>query len=117
MKKTLLLATAVLMLLVPFLHLAFPAGHPLHLSEFYVGLLGKFLCFAICALALDLIWGFGGTPVGVAPGATISLPPQGLSIAGCWMLKNPALSEELQREFQMASHLACSPSRYGALLV
>ena len=60
MKKTLLLATAALLLLVPFLHLAFPAGHPLHLSEFYVGLLGKFLCFAICALALDLIWGFGG---------------------------------------------------------
>ena len=25
-----------------------------------MGLLGKFLCFAICALALDLIWGFGG---------------------------------------------------------
>jgi len=60
MKKTLLVAIAALLLLVPFLHLAFPPGHPLHLSEFYVGLLGKFLCFAICALALDLIWGFGG---------------------------------------------------------
>ena len=60
MKKTLLVAVAVLLLLVPFLHLAFPPGHALHLSEFYVGLLGKFLCFAICALALDLIWGFGG---------------------------------------------------------
>jgi len=60
MKKTLLVAVAVLLLLAPLLHLAFPPGHPLHLSEFYVGLLGKFLCFAICALALDLIWGFGG---------------------------------------------------------
>jgi urea transport system permease protein len=60
MKKSLLIGLAVLTLLVPFLHLVFPAGHPLHLSEFYVGLLGKFLCFAICALALDLIWGFGG---------------------------------------------------------
>ena len=56
MKKPLLIAVAVLTLLVPFLHLAFPPGHALHLSEFYVGLLGKFLCFAICALALDLIW-------------------------------------------------------------
>jgi urea transport system permease protein len=60
MKKTLLIAVAALLLLVPFLHLAFPPGHALHLGEFYVGLLGKFLCFAICALALDLIWGFGG---------------------------------------------------------
>ncbi|MFG6455554.1 urea ABC transporter permease subunit UrtC [Roseateles sp. BYS96W] len=60
MKKALLIALAALVLLVPLLHLAFPPGHALHLSEFYVGLLGKFLCFAICALALDLIWGFGG---------------------------------------------------------
>jgi urea transport system permease protein len=60
MKKALLIAVAALLLLVPLLHLAFPPGHALHLSEFYVGLLGKFLCFAICALALDLIWGFGG---------------------------------------------------------
>ncbi|MFG6468875.1 urea ABC transporter permease subunit UrtC [Roseateles sp. BYS87W] len=60
MKKALFIAVAALMLCVPLLHLAFPPGHVLHLSEFYVGLLGKFLCFAICALALDLIWGFGG---------------------------------------------------------
>ncbi len=60
MKRALLIALAALLLLVPFLHLAFAPGHPLHLSEFYVGLLGKFMCFAICALALDLIWGFGG---------------------------------------------------------
>ena len=60
MKRLFLIAAALTLLLVPLLHLAFPAGHPLHLSEFYVGLLGKFLCFAICALALDLIWGFGG---------------------------------------------------------
>jgi urea transport system permease protein len=60
MKQPLVIGTAVMLLLAPLLHIAFPAGHPLHLSEFYVGLLGKFLCFAICALALDLIWGFGG---------------------------------------------------------
>jgi len=60
MKQRLVAVAAVLLLLAPLLHLAFPPGHVLHLSEFYVGLLGKFLCFAICALALDLIWGFGG---------------------------------------------------------
>ena len=56
-----LAALAALWLLgLPLLHLALPAGHPLHLSEFYVGLLGKFACYAICALAIDLIWGFTG---------------------------------------------------------
>lgn len=60
MKRAALIALAITLLLAPLLHLVFPPGHALHLSEFYVGLLGKFLCFAICALALDLIWGFGG---------------------------------------------------------
>ena len=45
---------------VPLLHLAVPAGSVLHLSEFYVSLLGKILCYAICALAMDLIWGYTG---------------------------------------------------------
>ncbi len=54
---------AVLLLLtaaVPLLHLAVPAGNALHLSEFYVSLLGKILCYAICALAVGLIWGYTG---------------------------------------------------------
>jgi urea transport system permease protein len=33
---------------------------PLLLSEFRLALLGKFLCFAIVALGLDLLWGYGG---------------------------------------------------------
>ena len=45
---------------VPVLHLAVPEGHALHLSGFYVSLLGKILCYAICALAMDLIWGYTG---------------------------------------------------------
>ena len=54
---------AVLLLLtmaVPLLHLVVPASSALHLSEFYVSLLGKILCYAICALAMDLIWGYTG---------------------------------------------------------
>ncbi len=55
-------AVAVLVMAVgvPVLHLALPEGHPLHLSAHYVGLLGKILCYAICALAMDLIWGYTG---------------------------------------------------------
>lgn len=33
---------------------------PLYLSEFRLNLLGKFLTFAIVAIGLDLIWGYGG---------------------------------------------------------
>ena len=45
---------------VPSLALLMPQGHALHLGEFYVSLLGKILCYAICALAIDLIWGYTG---------------------------------------------------------
>jgi urea transport system permease protein len=55
-----LLVLLLLTVAVPLLHLAVPAGSALHLSEFYVGLLGKILCYAICALAMDLIWGYTG---------------------------------------------------------
>jgi urea transport system permease protein len=55
-----LLVLLMLTVAVPLLHLAVPAGSALHLSEFYVSLLGKILCYAICALAMDLIWGYTG---------------------------------------------------------
>jgi len=50
----------VLVVLIPLAHLAVPEGHALHVGGFAVSLLGKFLCFAICALALDLVWGYAG---------------------------------------------------------
>jgi urea transport system permease protein len=37
-----------------------PPDSPLHVPGFVFPLLGKFACFAIAALALDLIWGFAG---------------------------------------------------------
>jgi len=45
---------------VPVLHLAVPDGHPLHLSDYFVTVVGKILCYAIVAVALDLIWGYAG---------------------------------------------------------
>ncbi|MEN9420147.1 MAG: transporter permease UrtC [Pseudomonadota bacterium] len=45
---------------VPVLNLAVPETSALHLPDFYVSLLGKILCYAICALAMDLIWGYAG---------------------------------------------------------
>ncbi|MBU6257745.1 MAG: urea ABC transporter permease subunit UrtC [Burkholderiales bacterium] len=55
-----LAALLVLGLLVPLLNLGLSRSNPLHLSDFYVSLLGKILCYAICALAMDLIWGYTG---------------------------------------------------------
>jgi urea transport system permease protein len=51
------LAVAVL---IPFLNLATGAANPLHVSDYLVPLVGKYLCFALLALSVDLIWGFAG---------------------------------------------------------
>ena len=55
-----LVAVNVIAVLVPLLNLAVPADSVFHLDDFYVGLAGKILCYAICALAMDLIWGYTG---------------------------------------------------------
>ena len=52
-----LLGVAVL---VPLLNLALPPGSPFHVPTYVVSLLGKYLCFAMLALSVDLIWGFCG---------------------------------------------------------
>jgi urea transport system permease protein len=54
------IATVVMLVVVPVLNLMVPPGSFFHLSDFYVSLLGKILCYAICALAMDLIWGYTG---------------------------------------------------------
>ena len=53
----LLAAAAVL---VPILSLAVPLASPFHLSTYAVTLVGKYLCYALLALALDLVWGYCG---------------------------------------------------------
>jgi urea transport system permease protein len=37
-----------------------PASHPLHVSNYMVSLLGKYLTYAILAVSVDLVWGFLG---------------------------------------------------------
>jgi urea transport system permease protein len=55
-----LVAVLVVAVGLPVLNLVVPAGSFLHLPDFYVSLIGKILCYAICALAMDLIWGYAG---------------------------------------------------------
>jgi len=45
---------------VPVLNLLVPAGSALHLSAFGITLIGKYLCYGMLALAVDLIWGYCG---------------------------------------------------------
>jgi urea transport system permease protein len=49
-----------LALLVPVLNLATGADSAMHLPDYLVPLLGKYLCFAMLALSLDLVWGYAG---------------------------------------------------------
>jgi len=55
-----LLASVAVVMLVPIVQLATPAGSALHLPDHWVPLLGKFLCFALVAIAMDLVWGYTG---------------------------------------------------------
>jgi urea transport system permease protein len=56
-----LLASMVAVAIVlPILNLAVPACSPLHLSTYALTLVGKYLCYAMLALAVDLIWGYCG---------------------------------------------------------
>ncbi len=47
-------------LAVPVLNLAVPEGHALHVSIYTVTLLGKYLTYALLAVAVDLVWGYLG---------------------------------------------------------
>ncbi len=49
-----------LAVVVPLLHLAVPLTSPFHVSTATLALLGKYLCFALLALSLDLVWGYCG---------------------------------------------------------
>ncbi len=51
---------ALLAVAVPVLNLLTPLDSAAHLSTFSVTLLGKYLCYALLALAVDLVWGYCG---------------------------------------------------------
>ena len=55
-----IVALALIAVVVPLLNLALPAGSPLHLGDWGVALVAKIMCYAMCALAMDLIWGYTG---------------------------------------------------------
>jgi len=53
-------AAFVLLIMFPAGNLLVPAESALHVSDYAVTLGGKIMCYAIVALAMDLIWGYTG---------------------------------------------------------
>jgi urea transport system permease protein len=47
-------------LLVPAFNLFLPQGSALHVPDYLVTLVGKYLCYALLALSVDLVWGYCG---------------------------------------------------------
>jgi urea transport system permease protein len=45
---------------LPILNLMVPAGSALHVSTYLLALFGKYICYALLALSIDLIWGYAG---------------------------------------------------------
>jgi urea transport system permease protein len=55
-----IIALLVVCAVAPTLNLWVPQASVFHLSDYAVALLGRIMCYAICALAMDLIWGYTG---------------------------------------------------------
>jgi urea transport system permease protein len=50
----------VLLVAVPLMNQVAPESSALHVGNYVVPLLGKYLCYATLALAMDLVWGYAG---------------------------------------------------------
>lgn len=55
-----ILAILAAVILIPAANMMLPASHPLHVETFTISLLGKYLSYAMLALAVDLVWGYLG---------------------------------------------------------
>jgi urea transport system permease protein len=66
-------------LLVPLSNLLLPQGSPFHVPTYLVALWGKYLCYAILALAIDLIWGYCGI-LSLGHGAFFALGGYGMGM-------------------------------------
>jgi urea transport system permease protein len=55
-----LIVVAAIAVVVPILNLAVPQSSGLHVPTYLVALFGKYICYALLALSIDLIWGYCG---------------------------------------------------------
>jgi urea transport system permease protein len=54
------IAGVILLLVIPSLNAFTPAGSFIHISDFSINVYGKYLCYAILAISVDLLWGYTG---------------------------------------------------------
>ena len=53
-------SVVVIAILAAIFNLLLPPTSPLHVPTYMVALIGKYLCYALLALSLDLVWGYVG---------------------------------------------------------
>lgn len=73
--KSAMITMAILLgaaVIIPALNLLLPENSFFHVPNYLVSLMGKYLCFALLALSVDLIWGFCGI-LSLGHGAFFSL--------------------------------------------
>lgn len=58
--KWFLCGLVLIAIVLPYLNLVVPASSAFHLSNYGLRLVGKYFCYAMLALAVDLIWGYCG---------------------------------------------------------
>jgi urea transport system permease protein len=58
--RPVLIVLAAVAIVVPILNLALPASSPFQIPTYLMSLFGKYVCYAILALSIDLIWGYCG---------------------------------------------------------
>lgn len=54
------LAAFIGLVLLPCLNAFVPPDHPMHVSSFALSLYGKYLCYAVLAMSVNLLWGYTG---------------------------------------------------------
>ncbi|MCW0182998.1 MAG: urea ABC transporter permease subunit UrtC [Zavarzinia sp.] len=69
----------IVTVLVAVLNLATPEDAALHVPTYLVALLGKYLCYAILALSIDLVWGYVGI-LSLGHGAFFALGGYGMGM-------------------------------------
>ena len=54
------IAAIVILLVLPALNAFVPESSVFHVSDFTINLYGKYLCYAVLAISVDLLWGYTG---------------------------------------------------------
>jgi len=54
------IAAIVILGILPALNAFVPESNPFHISDFAINLYGKYLCYAVLAISVDLLWGYTG---------------------------------------------------------